>query len=345
MANIPANRRLSRGRKFLYQSEVEKFLHEDPSSRKKFLSLLPIAENTKAKLCKNESLSEVLEKLEEYSSGVCRIVVATPSSKFKHVGTGIYMGEGWVLTTSHVIRNREQVENASCVFSFGGVTLMFAAQERRAVVYRMVPPGRRPDYRNRDLTLIKLGVQYTGLRKKQENTTWERDEQELLTRLKPFDFRNLVKGDDNMPRQGDLLCAIFHGKNTDSLRFQVSIGVPDTYTILNTQVLKLSGGFDAAVSGSPLIVRRDGEYSLMGILFAGAYYNAGGGLYAYTGEGLVFNADILESVTVGMKGVDKMGTIQMYSVNVPFDERAKLLTQKSVYRAAELAVNSRILIL
>ncbi|KAK3755005.1 hypothetical protein QZH41_001975 [Actinostola sp. cb2023] len=346
MASGIKARRISRSRKFLYDQEVEKILNEE-NSLKSLVTSFEIADDVKQRISKDPNLVEVLKSLEEYSKGVCQITVNPPDSNHSHSGCGFYLGDGWILTTASVIRNRNQVNYATFTFVADHETFTYQARDRRAFVYRTLPPGRRPDYHNRDLTLVKLGVQYTF---RQDVTAWEKDEQALLGHYKPFSFQSLSKQApaSRTPQEDDILCTVYHGNTAgqDSRRFYVAFDVSRSYKVLDLGVLEFAGGFEAEASGCPVFVFRNGQFYFLGVFLPGPSNKPmGSKCFSYTGQALLWDAELTSHITTGTKAVDKMSSIVSYSLEIPFEDRKKLLTERTVYQAAELALNHRVLIL
>lgn len=348
------SRRFSRGRNFLYEQEVEQIFEEEGNSIKSLISSLPIADDLKLKIAKESNLVAVLKDLEEYSTGVCRIKVHSPeSSQYYHVGSGFYIGDGWVLTTSNVIRNRSQLKNASFVFFSTEGTACFEARDRRAFVHRMLPPGRRPDYHNRDLTLIKLGVQFTRRRRKEDITAWENEEQAVLESHKPFSFQNLMtnkpglsSAPDNKPHEEDMLCTVYRAMEQDQKRFQFGFKVSRVYQVLDLGMYDFSGDFEATVTGCPMLGFRNGQFYFLGVFLPGSSHKVGSGnVFAYTGQVLLWHEQLGRHLECGIKAMEKMPKIVAYTLDIPFNERAKLVMDKTVYEAAELALQHRVLIL
>lgn len=342
--------RLLRGRKFLYEQEVEQILEEEENSPKPLISSFPIADDLKLKFAKESNLVAVLRDLKKHSTGVCRIkVYSLDSSEYYHVGSGFYIGDGWILTTANVIRNRNQVKNATFeFFSSEGTAACFEARDRRAFVHRMLPPGRRPDYHNRDLTLIRLGVQFIRRRRKEDITEWEHEEQALLESLQLFSFQNLMtKTPDTKPNEEDLLCTVYEGMEHEKhhKRFQFGFKVSRAYQVLGLGMYDFSGDFEATVTGCPVLGYRDGQVYFLGVFLPGSSYKVGNNAFAYTGQVLLWNEQLEKHIESGIKAMEKMPKIVAYTLEIPFNERAKLVMDKTVYQAAELALDHRVLIL
>lgn len=339
-------RRISKARKFLQGEEVHLILN-DENSFKDLVSSFPIDDDLKKKIWKDPNSIQALKSLDEHSKGVCQIIVTSPESNHSHCGNGFYIGDGWILTTANVVRNRSQVNHARFTFNSDDGTFTFEARERRAFVYRTLQAGRRPDYHNRDVTLIKLGVQYSF---RQDVAPWEKDEQALLAAHSPFSFQNLSKQGflgSNTVQSGDTLCAVYHGEADK--HFHVGFQSSQPYKVLEpagVQVYEFSGGFNAEASGCPVFVFKNGQCYFLGVFLPGpSSKSTGCKAFTYNGQALVWDEEFLTHITAGVKAVDKMSNIVSYSLAIPFDERKKLLNERTVYQAAELALNHRVLIL
>lgn len=343
MANTKA-RQQAKTRKYLQEDEVNLILSEEDSLQKAVASL-PIAEETKKKISNDSHTIQALKNLQEFSRGICQITV---ESNTAHSGTGFYIGDGWIVTTSNIIHNRSQVNAAKFTFDFDQESFSFEARDRRALVYRALPPARRQDYHNRDITLIKLGVQYSF---RQDVAAWEKDEQALLANHAPFSFLSFCKHGYLPPanaaiQEKDLLCAVYHPKNQELKRFHVGFDAARSYKILELGMCDFTGGFSADATGSPVFVLRDGQCFFLGVFLPGPSSKPSGGKSSsYTGQVIVWDGELMAHIAVGIKAVDKMSNIVSYSLKISFDERKKLLNERTVYQAAELALNHRVLIL
>ncbi|XP_020909216.1 uncharacterized protein LOC110247158 [Exaiptasia diaphana] len=348
MASAKA-RRISKARKFLQGEEVHLILNEE-NSLKNLLSTFPIDDDLKKKISKDPNSIQALKSLDEYSKGVCQIIVTSPDSNHSHCGNGFFIGDGWVLTTANIVRNRNQVNHARFTFTSNDETFTFEARERRAFVYRTLQPGRRPDYHNRDITLIKLGVQFSF---RQDVAPWERDEQALLAAHPPFSFQNLSKqgflppSSSNSVQSDDTLCTVYHGEHDK--HFHVGFQASQPYKVFEPAgvlVYEFYGGFNAEASGCPVFVFKNGQCFFLGVFVPGpSSKSTGCKAFTYNGQALVWDEEFLTHISAGIKAVDKMSNIKSYSLAIPFDERKKLLNERTVYQAAELALNHRVLIL
>lgn len=346
MASIKARQNV-KTRKYLEEDEVTLILNEE-NSVKNVVSSLPIADEVKKRIANDSNTSQALKHLNDYSKGVCQITVNSAESNTSYSGSGFYIGDGWVVTTSNVVRNRNQVNNARFTFVSDQEPFSFEARERRAFVYRTLPPGRRPDYHNRDLTVIKLGVQYSF---RQDVAAWEKDEQALLANRAPFSFQTFCKQSylppaKASPLENDLLCAVYFQTGQDSRRFHIGFDASRSYRVLEQGMCDFSGGFNAEASGCPVFVLRNGQCLLLGVFLPGPSSKpCGSKTYIYNGQAIVWAEELMTHIAAGIKSVDKMSNIVSYSLKISFEERKKLLNERTVYQAAELALIHRVLIL
>lgn len=344
-------RRYSRGRRFLYEEEIQSLLDGGESLKRKIISTIAIDDNYRSRLVKTTNLNETLSKLQQFGSGVCRIEVAQESG-LSYSGTGFHFGDGWILTAAHVLRNRDKVNTARFVFFPPGIEISFEARRRRAIIHRLLPTGRRPDYHNRDIVLVKLGIQYTYGRRKDDLEEWEIDEQQLLEQFNLFDFTPLVKnaftpsGDEQFSlKVTDPLTIIhFGGEQNNLKKFEYNIAMYEVYKHLELKVINFAFSVDSGASGCPVIQRVGEEWILVGVLFGGASYeNEANSII--TGQALVWNQEVLQHIEAGREAVGKMSSFKQYNVLIPFSERAQLVRESNVKEAADLAVKHHILIL
>ena len=347
-------RRYSRARRFLYAEEVQRLFECEENEKRKIISTIPVDDNYRGSLVKASNLRETLSKLLQFGTGVCRIEVVQPNG-LGYVGTGFHFGDGWILTAAHVLRNRDNVNKARFVFlPTGTEPVSFEARPRRAIIHRLLPVGRRPDYHNRDIALVKLGIQYTYGRKKDELEEWEIDEQQLLEQFSLFDFTSLVEngftpsGEVQFSmRPTDPLTAIHFGGNgqDDHKKFVFDITVSEVYKHLPFKVINFAFSVDSGASGCPVIQCVGGHWVLVGVLFGGVSHETEESSAMITGQALLWNQQVLEHIQAGREAVAKMTSFKPYDVFIPFSERAQLLLETNVKEAADLAVKHRILIL
>ena len=344
-------RRYSKGRRFLYEDEVQRLLQSEENAKRKIISTIPADANYRGSLAKASNLNETLSKLKQFGSGVCRIEVVQENG-LSYIGTGFHFGDGWVLTAAHVLRNRDKVNMARFVFFPPQMEISFEARPRRAIIHRILPAGRRPDYHNRDIALVKLGIQYTYRRKRDDLEEWEIDEQQLLEQYNFFDFTSLVKsafspsGEERFSlRRTDPLTLIhFGGVQDNNKKFEFDIAMYEVYKYMQYKVINFASSVDSGASGCPMIQRVGDQWILVGVLFGGATHENEASL-VITGQALVWNQEVLQHIEAGREAVGKMSTFKSYNVLIPFSERAQLVTESNVKEAADLATKHRILIL
>lgn len=346
-------RRYSRGRRFLYEEEVQRLLQGEENEKRKIISSIPIDDNYRGSLAKSINLNETLSKLQQFGSGVCRIEVVQGNG-ISYVGTGFHFGDGWILTAAHVLRNRDKVNMARFVFFPPEIeNISFEARPRRGIIHRSLPAGRRPDYHNRDIALVKLGIQYTCGRKRDDLEEWEIDEQQLLEQYNLLDLSSLVKnaftplGEEKFSlKTTDPLTVIhFGGEQDNHKKFEFNIAMYEVYKHMQFKVINFAFSVDSGASGCPVIQRVGGDqWILVGVLFGGASYeNAACSIIA--GQALIWNQELLLHIEAGLEAVGKMSSFKPYNVLIPFSERAQLVLENNVKEAADLAVKHRILIL
>lgn len=341
-----------KSRRFLYEKEVQQILECPENEKRKVIATLPIHDKYRASIAKASDLKETLSRLLVFGAGVCRIEVSQPNGP-GYIGSGFYFGNGWVLTAAHVLRNRENVNNARFVFFSPNHEIAFELRPRRAIIHRLLPVGRRPDYHNRDITLVKLGIQYTYGRKKNDLEEWEIDEQQLLEQFSLFDFSSLVQNRftptgevEFSMRPGDPLTAIHFGGEQDAhKRFAFDAQVHEVYKQSPMKVVNFAFSLDSGASGCPVVQRVQGNWVLVGVLFGGVLHDSEESTVATVGQTLLWNQEILHHIRAGQETVEKMSTFKSYNLFIPFPERAELLLETDVKQAADLAAQHRILIL
>ena len=214
-----------------------------------------------------------------FRSGVCQIKV-TNLNGLKHTGTGFHFGGGWILSTAAVLRNREQVNNATFVFSSSAGDLVFAPRRRRAIIHRLLPAGRRPDYHNRDFTLVKLGLQHDRDRRTKRNELegWEDEEEEALKKGQLYDFSVLLKhfsspGAVLEPKRGDLIIGIHYGGiDTGVKKYSIGLTAQNVYKLANNRVVDLCNAMNPGASGCPVLQHKQEQWFFTGVYFAGTAF-------------------------------------------------------------------------
>lgn len=347
-------KRYSRGRRFLYEEEIQRLVEGEERVKKKIISTIPLDDNYRGSLAKASNLNATLSKLKQFGSGVCRIEVVQEDG-LSYDGTGFYFGDGWILTAAHVLRNRDKVNLARFVFFPSEMEISFEARPRRAIIHRLLPAGRRPDYHNRDIALVKLGIQFTHRRKRGDLEEWEIDEQQLLEQFNFFDFSSLVKSTFSPSGAGDVQFSLkrtdpltlihFGGAQNNYKKFEFDIAMYEVYKYTMYKVINFAFSVESGASGCPVIQLVGGEqWILVGVFFAGATHeNEASSVIA--GQALVWNQEVLEHIEAGREAVGKMSSFKPYNVLIPFSERAQLASDSNVKKAADLAIKHRILIL
>lgn len=343
-------RRYSKDRRFLYESEVQQLSQCEENDKRKVISSIPVDDNYRASLAKTSNLNEMLSKLQEFGTGVCRIEV-THTDGLGYVGTGFHFGDGWIVTAAHVLRNRDKVNKAIFVFFPPKGEISFDARPRRAIIHRLLPVGRRPDYHNRDIALVKLGIQYRYGRKKNDIEEWEIDEQQLLEQFSLFNFSSLVENAFNTNgevkfslRSSDPLAAIHFGGIQDGFKkFAFDMAVDEMYKNMPFKVINFAFSVGSGASGCPLIQLVNRRWILLGVMFGGVSHEDERSSLI-TGQALLWDQEVLQHIEAGLKNISKMSTFKSYDVLIPFSERVQLLHETSVKEVADLAVEHRILI-
>ena len=343
-------RRYSKGRRFLYEEELQKLIDSEEGTKRRIISAIPIDDNYRVSLAKEPNLKETFTSLRQFSSGVCRIEV-NEGSGLGYSGSGFHFGGGWILTSAHVLRNRDKVDKARFVFFLPEREISFEAKPRRALLHRLLPAGRRLDYHNRDIALVKLGIQFSHGRRKSDLEEWETDEQQLLEHYNLFDFTHLANraftpnGEVQFStRSKNPITAIHFGGQNGHKKFAFNIAIHEVYKHGQFRVVNFAYSVNGGVSGCPVLQLIQDEWFLIGVVFGGVSYDVGSN-FSNTGQCLLWNQQVIQHLEAGRDTVAKMSAFKSYDLLVPFPERGELLNNKAVKQAADLAVQHAILIL
>lgn len=152
-------------------------------------------------------------RLEEVKDAVCLIECIDQAGK-KIKGTGFHYGNGWVMTVAHNFQDdKKDTETSHSYLSEGKFRLLFHVRgkkyeflenKRTAFVYHL-NPRKDPDFKNKDIGMVKLGLQYERSEKVDD---WECKEQKQLDEMKAFAFAQTNPPDHDV---GDDVYAIYYG--------------------------------------------------------------------------------------------------------------------------------------
>lgn len=123
-------------------------------------------------------------ELENVKKAVC-LIQSTGEGNQVFKGTGFHFGSGWIMTVAHIFQDdQEGNQKDHNIMSKGKVKvtwngLEFEEHKRMAFVHHL-QPGEDPDPQNKDIAMIKLGIQYEYGRDEKDYSDWEKSEHEKL---------------------------------------------------------------------------------------------------------------------------------------------------------------------
>lgn len=152
-------------------------------------------------------------RLEELKDAVC-LIESVDQAGDKFTGTGFHYGDGWVMTVAHNFQDNKNDNETShsylsegnfrVLFHVGGKKYEFLEHKRTAFVHHL-KTGKKPDFKNKDIGMVKLGVQYHG---NENPPDWEDKERKQLIEMKAVAFSKI---DPPVHGAGDDVYAIYYG--------------------------------------------------------------------------------------------------------------------------------------
>ena len=163
--------------------------------------------------------------MEKIKDAVCLIeCMDQEEQEVEFTGTGFHYGNGWVMTAAHNFQDDENDDNTShsylsegkfrVLFHVGGKEYVFPQRKRTAFVHHL-NPGVWADEKNKDIAMVKLGIQYDP-----SVEDWEEEEAKTLTEMKPFAFSQT---DPPIPNVGDHVYAIYNGDDGSKVEKMIKI--------------------------------------------------------------------------------------------------------------------------
>ena len=158
--------------------------------------------------------------MERIKDAVCLIECVDQEGKPKSTGTGFHYGSGWVMTVGHNFQDDKKKDDKTShsylsegkfrvLFYVGGKEYKFPERKRMAFAHHL-NLGEYTDVKNKDIAMVKLGIQYEFGRDEKEYTLWEKEEQQMLQQMYPRNF-GLVQADAADPEKNDSVCVVYYG--------------------------------------------------------------------------------------------------------------------------------------
>lgn len=152
-------------------------------------------------------------RLDGIQDAVCLIKCIVQEGK-KPKGTGFHYGDGWVMTVAHNFQDDTKDNETShsflsegkfrVLFHVGGKKYEFDQHNRTAFVHHLTP-GKKTDFKNMDIGMVKLGVQYD---RSEKLSDWEVTEEEQIKAIKHLAF---AQTDPPVHGAGDDVYVIYYG--------------------------------------------------------------------------------------------------------------------------------------
>ena len=229
------------------------------------------------------------QALQKKGEGVC--LIRTRDSKGDtYKGTGFHYGNGWVMTAAHNFqdigpdgeKNHSLINQSEFSFFVGGQPRTFGRHVRMAFIHHL-EPGENAHSEDKDIAMVKLGLQYEYGRNPCDYTEWEEEERQNLDGLEIF-----AKQDDRNVQVGQTVHAVHFGGNNNEKKFEESSIASITggssvslccrichcFTCTrNVPLLHLHnpGGtrFPPGSSGCPVLIESGSDFFLVGLHFSG----------------------------------------------------------------------------
>ena len=155
---------------------------------------------------------------------VCLIEYMNQNERVKFRGTGFHYGDGWVMTVAHNFQDDGKDDKTSHSYlSEGKFRVLFHVKgkkeykfpqrKRMAFVHRL-NPAEDTDFKNKDIWMVKLGIQYGDGRNQDDYNDWEKEEKEKLDEMFPGNFGLAQVSAD--PKEEDDVYVVYYRDDNES---------------------------------------------------------------------------------------------------------------------------------
>ncbi|KAL9968154.1 hypothetical protein ACROYT_G026492, partial [Oculina patagonica] len=224
---------------------------------------------------------------QKVDNAVCLIRGETYDEENKLVGykgTGFHYGNGWIMTVAHNFQDdNEKNEKTHSIlsdarfeveFDIEGQKYTFEKQKRMAFVHHL-QPGDDPDYKNKDIAMVKLGKQWEYGRPTEDFSEWEIEEDNKLFKQMKADQFSLAEIGPPTPNKGEPVYTAHYGGDDNEKKYEegtskiLDIKGPTDHLVPMLHLEKKRGVMPEGASGCPIMIEREGKYRLVGLHFSG----------------------------------------------------------------------------
>lgn len=235
-------------------------------------------------------------------------------------GTGFHYGSGWVMTVAHNFQNDAKdtesihslLSKASFTFNVNGKPFVFKENKRMAFIHHL-KPGEFVDPDNKDIAMVKLGIQWEYGRSNNED--WEKEEQEQLNEMKLPALAEIDKDQERQVKVGDKVFAIHYGGDDDTMK-----KTDQTVRAVNdgeVPTIELSPPIPHGASGCPILKQVVEERKLVGLFCGGGEVEDP----QATDDALPWKSGIQNYINEGVGIIETIGSYMAY-MNMNILERA-----------------------
>lgn len=108
-------------------------------------------------------------------------------------GTGFHYGSGWVMTVAHNVQDDKDDKTCHSYISEGKFRVLFHVNgkeykfphRKRIAFFHHLHTGEDADFKNKDIGMVKLGIQYQYGRNPEDYSDWEKHEKNMLDEIFP----------------------------------------------------------------------------------------------------------------------------------------------------------------
>ena len=162
-------------------------------------------------------------ELENVEKAVC-LIQSTGKGNQVYEGTGFHFGRHWIMSVAHNFQdNQERDQTSHNIMSEGKFKVTwhgheFEEHKRMAFVHHLKPDG-GTDFKHKDIAMFKLGKQYEYGRHEKDYSTWEKTEDETLSKMDAAScgIAN-VQLDPPDPKEEEIAYAFHYGGGNNTLR-------------------------------------------------------------------------------------------------------------------------------